>query len=469
MPNELSESPNIQLVEKILEGLANVRIARKGWFDSEEEATEQESLAFKIGETLRCFLIARQVYPDRFVSFPLDEKIILYDISEVLTSVRKKGFYPSPYSPIPNVNDQYTDFAAFCLDFCDLVYNYSLYKNKKNLQSLSQNVAKQALSLLINPRNFLNDAEGSRWAGTTMFARETKVREYYTDTYFTSVVITALRKVLERPVLGLSDREKDNIRRLIRNAGQWIVLRSDNGLLTGDEKKSIKKLIYSTWGLRALTETYDTQAEDIRKLMPSIIVTYLKEVKEKLNREGVSLGQEYFTILSPSVETPLYYEDRSDWGGIFLTLVSFRKLPEIDSLLEDAGYKQILDSVYNGLLLLRDPFTKLWYRDKLILSIHSYLTEGFLLYERQAKDFGTVLNITSGMLRKAIKDTLTDDSVLTTLQQVVYNKLLRTAEKTAQDKVIDQGIEEAAKEIHRVRDRSKSDIRYSKVSRRRSK
>lgn len=442
MPTDQLESPNLQAVESILKSLAEVRQKRKGWFDSEEEVVEVETLAFKIGESLRPFLLAREFDPERFSALPLEREILSEDMTKVLASVKKKGFYPSPYSPIPDVDDQYTDFAAFSLEFTDLVYGYSQQIGSKALQKNAQSIARKALDFLIDPKNFLHEEKGNRWAGTNMYVREVKVKEYYTDLYFTSVVIIALRKVLERPVLGLSSQEKDEIRNLIRGAGKWIVGRSDTGLLTGDEKKNVKKLIYTTWGLRALAETFDTQEDAVKKMVSPIISAYVNEVEKKLNRDGVTLGQEYFTILSPSVEEPLYYEDRSDWGGIFLTLISLRKLPEIDNLLESTSYKQVLDGVYNGILVLRNPKNGLWYKDKFILSIHSYLTEGFLLYEKQAKDFGVTLNVTASMLRTAIRDTLKDDSIVSNLQQFIYGKLLQVSRQAQQSEMIDKGIKE---------------------------
>ncbi len=457
---EIALSSNIQIVEAILKALAKVRTERNGWYDSEEETIELESLAFKIGESLRPFLIAQNYFPDYFTIFPLEKEIIIKDINKVLISIKNNGFYPSPYSPIPEVDDQYTDFAAFCLEFSDLVFRYSQMINSRKLNQLSQITAKKALTFLIDNKNYLDDDFGCRWAGTNLFLRERKIKEYYTDTYFTSLVIIALRKVLESPALALSEREKDKIRGLLRKSGKWIINRVDLGLITGDEKKTNKKLIYTTWGLRALIETYDTQEESVRKQISPIITAFLKEVDNKLDRDTVSLGQEYLTILSPTVEEPLYYEDRSDWGGIFLTLVSLRKLPEIDTLLESTNYKQIIDAVYNGLMLLRNPFTKLWYKDKFILSIHSYLTEGFLLYEKQAKDFGLTLGVTSGMIRTAIRETLKDDAILSSLQHLVYSKLLATSRQAKESEIIDREMDKiktsSEKKISKKRNKNSS-------------
>jgi len=444
MTTDQTESTNLQLVESILKGLAKVRVQRNGWFDSEVEVVEVESLAFKIGESIRPFLLAKQYDPEAFSSIPLEEQILVRDITFVLKKVIKQGFYPSPYSPIPEVKDQYTDFAAFSLEFADLVYGLVDSLGTKSLPQLSQKVASKALSFLTDEKNYLSDAKGIRWAGTSTYRRERKVTEYYTDVYFTSVAIISLRKVLERPVLDLNERQKDKLRGLIRNAGKWIVSRVDNrGLITGDEKKNIQKLIYTTWGLRALVETNDTQEEVVRNQFNPMITAYLGEIERKLDQEGVSLGQEYFTILSPTVDEPLYYEDRSDWGGILLTLISLRKIPGADSFLENTSYRNILDEVYNGLMSLRNPVSSLWYKDTFILSIHSYLIEAFLAYEKFSKDFGVAIGITSGMLRKAIKETFLDESFLSSLQHLVYSKLSGISKTRRQDLIIDKALAQA--------------------------
>lgn len=442
-PTNQIESNNIQIVRSILNNLAKVRTQKKGWIDSEQETVERETLAFKIGESLRCFLIARALSPENFSNLPLDKDTLHSDIRQVFTAVKNYGFFPSPYSPIPGVNDQYTDFAAFCLEFSDLVYDYSITSKQRQLQTLARATAKKALSFLTNPKHFRNDDEGCRWAGTVMFERtkKRKLVEYFTDVYFTSVVILALRKTLEHPVLALTEREKEKIRNLIRNSGKWLISRSEAGLLTGDEKRSMKKLIYSTWGVRALVETYDTQNEVVRRNILPVAGAYLRAIDEKIEQDSVAVGQEYLYILSPSVDEPLHYEDRSDWGGIFLTLISLRTLPDAEDLLEKLNYKHILDAVYNGILLLRDPVVKLWYRDYFILSIHSYLTEGFILYDKHAKDFGVELSITAGMLRKALKETLSDDFVFSTLHQVAYQQLLKSIQQIKQSKAIEKGLE----------------------------
>src|ERR1043166_4427285 len=116
-----------------------------------------------------------------------------------------------------------------------------------------------------------------------------------------------------------------------------MVPRPKQNLLTGDEKHNNTSLLYTTWGLRALMETFDTQEEAIRKAVPSIVTAYVRAVTEKVERENVTVGQEYLYVLSPTVEERLAYEDRSDWGGIFLTLLSLRTRSEFEGLLEETN------------------------------------------------------------------------------------------------------------------------------------
>ena len=360
MSEQILESQNLQIVESILQGLSNVRLGKKGWVDSEVEILEVESLVFKKSESIRPFLLAFESYPDQFDHLTFDNEFLLKDIDDIFKNVRKSGFYPSPYSPIPEVDDQFTDFAAFLLDFSDLVYKFSENRKIPSLSKQAQSIAQKAFNFLTDPKNFSSTDKTCCWAGTNQYFRETKVKEYYTDTYFTSVVIIALHRVLERPVLNLSENERNKIRGIIRNAGRWITARESEGLLAGDEKRTLKKIIYSTWGIRALVETYDTQDTEVRNKTHSLVTRYIREVEGKFTEEGVSLGQEYFTILSPTVDQPLYYEDRSDWGGIFLTLISLRKVPDIELIVEETNYKQLVEAVYNGILSIRNPSTKLW-------------------------------------------------------------------------------------------------------------
>ncbi|MGA9363628.1 MAG: hypothetical protein WBW16_04595 [Bacteroidota bacterium] len=406
---------------------------------------EKESLVFKIAESLRCFLLMWENQKE--IELPLEDKTLHKDISKVLNAVRVHGFYPSPYSPIPDVKDQYTDFAAFCLEFCDLVHGYAEAKGIRNVQQLSSVIARKAFAFLTNKKHYKEDAKGCRWAGTNKIERKTKATEYYTDAYFTSIAIIALRRVLAKPVLGLRDPQRDRVRSLIRSAGRWIVSRQDAGLLTGDENKSIKKLIYTTWGLRALVETFDIQDDDVRAQVRTLATEYLKAIRLKRDRDTVSLGQEYLTILSPSVDAPLYYEDRSDWGGILLALLSLRKVSSLDSIFDSDAYNELIQSIYTDLLLLRDPVTKLWYKGKLILSIHAYLVEGFLLYKPSGREFGSVVNITPNQLRRALKETVGDESFLSTMHDLVYDKLNKIIVRDKSDEVIDTGIEGVAKEV----------------------
>jgi hypothetical protein len=445
--DQIPESDNLQIVRSMLEGLAEVRTSKGGWIDGEQETVEEETLAFKAAESLRCFLIANSLAPDAFSDLPLEPTVLISDIKQVFQDVKAEGFFPSPYSPIPDVADEYMDFAAFCLEFSHLAYKYAETSHHKELQGPAKATAKKAHAFLTNGKHFQKDGNGCRWAATPLLKRTTKkgLVEFFTNAYFTSIVILSLWNTLESPVLGLPLTKRREVEELIREAGKWLVGRLDpsSGLLTGDEKKTRRELLFSTWGLQALACTYKIHVEEVKSSIWPLVSAYLKAIEQRINESSsVSIGQEYLYVLSPTVEEQLPYEERSDWGGIFLTLISLQSLPEAEEQLETLHYKLILDNVYSGILKLRNPKTKVWYRDFFILSVHHYLAEGFVLYDKRVKEFGLELAVTPGVLRRSLKETLSDDSVLSMLQEALYNQILKTAQRTRQDRTILEKFEE---------------------------
>lgn len=443
---ETPESSNLQIVHSMLKGLADVRISKGAWIDGEQETVEKETLAFKAAESLRCFLLAKTLAPDAFSDLGLGVEILVSDIKKVFEDVKTEKFFPSPYSPIPDVADEFVDFAAFCLEFSHLVYEFAQAIHHKELQAPARATARKAYKFLTSEKVFKKDANGCRWAPTRMVERTTKKRvtQYFTDAYFTSVVMLSLWSTLETEVLGFPSSKSKESEELIVAAGKWLVDRIDpsSGLLTGDEKRSRRELMYSTWGLQALTTTYEIQDESVTRRIWPLVSAYLKAVEQRIKESSVSIGQEYLNVYLPTVDEQLPYEERSDWGGIFLTLIGLRSLPEADAQLEDLQYKVILDNVYNGIMKLRNPKTKLWYRDFFILSVHHYLAEGLILYDKHIKEFGLEFTVTAGLLRKSLKETLSDDSLLLAIQDALYHQILRNSQQAKQDKAILERFEE---------------------------
>jgi hypothetical protein len=196
--------------------------------------------------------------------------------------------------------------------------------------------------------------------------------------------------------------------------------------------------LYTTWGLRALVGIYQTQDRNISKrLLQAITNAYLDILRE---RKEFPFEQEYLTIVSEEVDQPLYYEDRSGLGGILLTLACLREISDLEHILEEASYAHMLERAFNSVLSLRNPGTGLWYNQQFILSIHSYLTEAFLILGQRGKGFGGKLEVSGYMVRAAVKETLTDETIINSLQQAVYDRLLRLIEATEQGRTIEEGL-----------------------------
>lgn len=431
-------SPYLELVENVLSGLAKVRMDAGAWVDSESEEQARETQVFKIGECLRPFYLAAHEAPELFSTPLLQRDLLLRDTESVLKQVAKIGFFPSPYSPIPGSLDQYTDFAAFVLDFCGLAFEF--WKDTtaagKRVADASRAMGEKAIDFLLNSDNCLVDDNGCRWGGTKKYRRLKRTEEIYTDTYFTSVVVLGLNKAVSNTSFDFSTTKKDLIRTRVSQGVQWISDRFDGKLITGDEGKANRKLLYTTWGLRALVETSNGHAKHVNKrLLEAITNAYIDALREP---NQLTQQQEYLTVLSEEVEPPMYYEDRSGLGGILLTLASLGDVPDLEHLLDKAAYPRLLERVFNSVLAHRNPGSGLWYNNQLILSIHSYLTEAFLLLHRRGDGFGSRLDVSGYMVRAAVKETLMDDTVISSLQQAVYDRLLRQLEAADKGRTIDQ-------------------------------
>jgi len=434
-------SPSLKIVESILISLARKRtVDNNNWTDSEEEDLEIETSVFKKAEGLYCFLLAKSLKPDDFSESILDKGILINDLKDILNVIKKDGFYPSPYSQIPGAtDDQYTEFAAFSLDFCALVF--SEFKKDDKLCALSKEISKKALSFLINPDNFLLDDKGCRWGGTTQFRRTKIVKQLFTDTYFTSQVLLSLSKIIDHPVLKLNEAKKEEIKKVIQNGCKWLISRIKNNQIYGGEDKDDDRLVYTTWGLKALVETKNYHSEDYNEILKPVITKYVNDIDAKIEKEGVTIGQIFFTVLSLSIDdNPISYDDRSDWGGVFLALISLRKVQDFEAILEEASYFQVLEKVYNGILLMRNGITNLWYKDYFIISIHNILIEAFIEFDLIIKDFSFVIEVSPSMIRRAIKETLSDDNTITIIQNDIYKKLQQSYKKNKQAKIINQDL-----------------------------
>lgn len=436
MESVKTESSGNHIVESILTSLKNLRENDQDWMDGEEEDEEIESSVFKKAEALKCFLLAKQYN----ILSPLSDKVLTEDILNVLNEVKKNGFYPSPYSYLPSaVDDQYTDFAAFCINFCDLAYN--AFKNHQEITNLSKEISKRAIQFLTSETNYAHDKDGIRWGGTTMYMKKKMVKEYFTDVYFTSQVLISLSNILTRSISSLKSDKRESIVKIINEGIAWIIGRIKNNVICGNEEKNDTKLIYTTWGLKAYIETLPYQDKDNLELMKQVVTQYIRDIGKKVDEKGVKIEQIYLAVLSPTNDgRPTSYDDRTGWGGVFLTLVSLKKIKEFETLLEEVNYYKVLEKVYYGILALRNNTTKLWYNDFYIISIHSLIIEGFLEFEKHIKDFSFELKLTSGMIRRAIKETLQDELVVSTIQQTVYSKLQEFSQKAERARNLDNAI-----------------------------
>lgn len=435
-------SSHIQVVREILSSLAKVRLDRQAWLDSESEELGRETQVFKIGECLYPFYLAASANPGE-IPLTLPPQTLFDDTKTFFKHVDKHGFFPSPYSQIPEAVDQYTDFAAFSLMFCTLAHDYWEHDQKRGRQLTpsAKATARRALEFLLAPQHCLRDDDGCRWAGTTEYKRMNKgIEELYTNTFFTATAAIALARTLEHPILDLSPVRRDEVRNFIRDAGRWIVGRFDGEFITGDEPKSNRALLHTTWGIRMLMETYDVQEQAVRKYLPSVTNAYAKTLKAKIDKDESLVQQEYLTVLSKDVSAPLYYEDRSGVGGILIALALLRRQTELEELLDKLRFPVLFEQVLNSVMILRNLPTGLWYSHGLILSIHSYLAEAFLMLSKRGLEAGKRIEVSGHMVRAAVREALSDDAIVAGIQQAVYQRLLRLVESSKQEQLIDAGI-----------------------------
>jgi hypothetical protein len=421
----------LQLVEEILDGLVKIRMDLGDWIDNESEKQKQQTQSFKIAECLRPFYLAALAYPDLFRKrLPIRRDVLLKDTERLFNLIDDNGFFPGPYSSLPEYKDQHTDFAAFALEFCSLVYDFwaDEPKNGHHLVERSKSLARKSLDFLLDGSKHQNDEKGCRWGGTDQYFRVSNTEELHTDTYFTSVVVIALNSTYEQLVLSLSKAEREDVRNTIGRARKWIADRFDGTFLTGDEGKTRKQLCYMTWGLRALVESYKLQPPAYQKLLPQIANNYLDEIRSRLTKSKSGdywVKVERLPVLSGPAAIFTDYKERTDVAGILLTLTSLRSLSHLERfLLEKMDYQILFEQVVNSVMKVREHETRLWLNSGTIMTINSYLVEAFLMADQRSKEFDRKIEVPGYLVRDAVRETFEEDAVLSNLQVAVYERLL---------------------------------------------
>jgi len=426
----------------MLESLAKSRSQNKGWRDAEEEVSGTQ--VFKIGEALRPFyLVAAQGFEPP-IEIHLEKSDLAHDTRAFFSIVAKHGFFPSPYSAVASA-DQYIDFAAFTLDFADLVLRYPSLSGPsgESIRKSARSCLQKALEFLTNPKNYLEDGDGVRWAGTTSHSRtlkKGKVTERFTDTYFTANAILALNRAREIKTIPLPQDKKAALAELIRKAGRWIAKREKQGLLTGDEERDNQQLFYTTWGIRALAETYHDQDAPVRDLLKAVSATYIETLDKTLDEKGVTVTQNYIYVFSTDLETQLPYEERTSWAGVLLALASLARVQELEPTLEASRFSKVLDAVFNGMMALRDPVSDLWYREYFIISVHSFLAEALIRLSGLPPRLGFSYEVTSALVDRAVQEALADSRCVKLVQQLFYEKMSRLASRREQEKTMSHGL-----------------------------
>jgi len=433
---------DLDTVRETLDGLAKLRTRSADWEDNDYRKEYVKDRTFMLGEGLRPFYLAALRYPDLFKKrLFIKREFLLRDTERFFKLIKaKKGFYATPYVPYVKGNRQNTDFAAFVLEFCSLAYDFwqDDVKSAQRVLALSKELAQKAYRFLLKEGNQVDDENGCRWSGTEPLKRTARGRqeEPHTDTFFTSLVVLALHSTVGHAVLSLGPDEQEAVRGIIRRAGKWIAERSDGRMLTGNESRTLKHLCYTTWGLRALIETMKLQEKSVRKIIPHLANAYINSIKELIHHEG----QDYWypagwlKIYKDSTNTATEHKERTDVGGLMLTLISLRDLVDLDArygkLLAETNYNVIVDFVIQSVKSLRDPRKKTWFITGLNLSLNSYLVEAFLMATWRGKDFDQSVQVAAYMVKAAVIKSFEDEEILNILQDRFYRHILSLASKS---------------------------------------
>ncbi len=426
MSQDVTRPEHADLLSSMLKALASMRTEKGAWIDAEDESSG--TLVFKLGEGLRPFLLVGTSKALAGVARGHSPAFVLEDSRTFLKIIKRDGYFPSPYSPVES-RDQYTDLAAFVIEFCDLVQRHPATSQDRYILRTAPGVKRDALAFLTSNANFVETEEGIRWAGTTTTVLPVKgnAKQDFTNTYFTAVALLALHRTHEANAAAETLDDAD-LSALIQKAGRWIAGREKGGLLTGDQARTSQQLFYTTWGLRALAVTYDSQEASTQNVAKAVAPAYVDMVASQA-REGVRIIQDYVPVCSTELRTALSYEERAAWAGIALCLSSLSGPQEIRAVLDGTNYRAVFDQVLSGLVALREPGRDIWYKDFPIVSIHSYIAELLVGLATAPTSLDYSFEITAGVVARGVREALGDARIVKALEEVLYARLRALADE----------------------------------------
>jgi hypothetical protein len=398
--------PYITTVELALDELSKVRKEKGAWLDK-ESLPEGQSNDFKIAEALYAFLVANKLQPATFSRIILPKSTIYADIKKILSAIEKDEFFPSPYSneTSPKVH-QAIDFAAFATNFSIEMREW--LKKEKNPDQETNRLIKSLEELTSKTAGFIissaaQDGSRFRWAGTPTYEVP---KGKHTNVFFTSVAMEALYNCCLLSPKSLEDVDK--VKKMVNLAGYWIIERQKNGLIAGDERKTIFELQYSTYGLTGIFKTWDLQSESVKEESIKIFERYLNELPNNMDEIN---EEKYFSLVSKDRQgvdatSPFYYESKHTEGSVLIALCWGRKVGGMRVATEK--YYNTLNLFINDILQRRDPNRNTWERTGLIISTTLSAIEALLL----CTEFGKPMEFTftDSDVQEALKRTMQDDA-----------------------------------------------------------
>lgn len=450
MDKRYNSNRSVQIISTTLKSLAQIRIDKGAWEDSETESTEKETLAYKIGESIRPFLIAKNSGIQGLETNYLEDDIIISDLASVFSSVKRDSFYPSPYSPIPNPKEQYVDFCCFIINLSLEIDQLNFFGTKISQKEVNECLEK-AIKFLLNPNQFYSDPKYCCWGGTSKyFVKRMSQKKYYTDTYFTSLVVLSLYRLYSYKTHALKiNINKDEIKKVIQKACMWIIDREKNNLLCGNEDNTAdrteKSLMYTAWGLRAIITAQDLLPVDCIEKSIHIAHKYIETINTYLPEEA-QIIQNYIDVVSPTNNNPLYYEERSGIAGFLFPLLIMQNSDKFNEVTQKEEYRQALVKVFTQIVKLMNPTTNLWYNNYFILSIHHYIAEAFISFTKEIQQESYEnFEINAISLRSIMKEVLEDKSVFDKIYDAFYEKLMMRNKNSSRE-VIENSLNDIKKD-----------------------